>query len=209
MPWPPPMHALPRAVDLPVRCSSCARCPRMRAPEAPRGCPRAMAPPFTLKRSRSTPSSFSTESTCPAKASFTSTRSTSPRRTPAASSRPRAAGTGPMPMTVGSHPTRCQPTTRARGASPRRATASSSASTRLAAPSQMPEALPAVTTPSLRNTGLSLPRPSAVVAGRGCSSTATSSTSPRRRPGTDTGATSALNTPASCAAPHACWLRAA
>ncbi len=57
-----------------------------------------------------------------------------------------------------------------------------------AAPSVIPEALPAVTTPSLRKTGSSLVRDSRVVPSRGCSSLATV-TSPFL-PGTLTGAIS-------------------
>ena len=62
--WPPPMHAEPTAYFLPVRSSSCVRCARIRAPEAPRGCPRARAPPLRLALERSMPSSFSTERYC-------------------------------------------------------------------------------------------------------------------------------------------------
>jgi hypothetical protein len=56
----------------------------MRAPEAPRGWPRAMAPPFDVGLPRVRPSSFCTARNCGAKASLTSKRSTSPGRGPRA-----------------------------------------------------------------------------------------------------------------------------
>jgi len=49
----------------------------------------------------------------------------------------------------------------------------------------MPEALPAVTVPSLANEGRSLPRSSAVMPGRTCSSVSTVTVP--LRPGTSTG----------------------
>src|SRR5881409_2643284 len=58
----------------------------------------AIAPPFTLTRSGSSPSSRITTRLCEAKASFSSTRSSSPISTPARSSSFRTAGTGPMPV---------------------------------------------------------------------------------------------------------------
>ena len=51
--------------------SSCTRCAVMRAPEAPRGCPMAMAPPFTLHFSGSRPSALDTARYWAANASFT------------------------------------------------------------------------------------------------------------------------------------------
>lgn len=92
------------------------------------------------------------------------------------------AGMGPVPMIAGSTPACAQDTTRARGAdSPKRCAAVREAITTAAAPSLIPEALPAVTEPlALSNAGLSLASPSAVVLGRGCSSSATT-TGPRGR----------------------------
>ena len=74
-----------------------------------------MAPPLTLVRSRSRPSSFSTARYWPAKASFTSTRSMSLTESDAASSALRDAGTGPMPMISGGTPATAHDTTRASG----------------------------------------------------------------------------------------------
>ena len=85
------------------------------------------------------------------------------------------AGMGPVPIMAGSTPACAHDTTRARGAdSPRRSAALREAITTAAAPSLIPEALPAVTEPqALSNAGLSLASPSAVVLGLGCSSSAT------------------------------------
>ena len=47
----------------------------MRAPEAPIGCPRAIAPPFTFTRSQSQPRARPSTSACTANASFASIRS--------------------------------------------------------------------------------------------------------------------------------------
>ena len=49
----------------------------MRAPVMPKGCPTAIAPPCTLSRSSSTPSSRADGITCAANASLISTRSMS------------------------------------------------------------------------------------------------------------------------------------
>ncbi|MNY44539.1 hypothetical protein D3C86_1795740 [compost metagenome] len=65
------------------------------------------------------------------------------------------------------------PSTLARGLRPYLATASAEARIIAAAPSLMPEALPAVTVLPSPLTGLSLARASGVVSGRGCSSLAT------------------------------------
>lgn len=60
IPWPPPMQAAPIPYFWPLRRSSCVRCAKIRLPDAPSGCPRAMAPPLVLVLARSNPSSFST-----------------------------------------------------------------------------------------------------------------------------------------------------
>ena len=70
--------------------------------------------------------------------------------------------------------------------------------TRAAAPSAMPEAFPAVTTPSFLNTGASLASASSVDCGRGCSSAA-NCTAPFLVL-TSMGAISSLKRPASLAA---------
>ena len=64
------------------------------------------------------------------------------------------ASTGPMPMILGSQPTRPQATIRARGLRPCALTASSLATTTAPAPSAMPEALAAVTSLCFRRNGL-------------------------------------------------------
>src|ERR1019366_6873823 len=53
MPWPPPMHWVDSANFLPSRLSSWAALPVIRAPVAPSGWPRAVAPPsrFVLAQS--------------------------------------------------------------------------------------------------------------------------------------------------------------
>ena len=64
----------------------------------------------------------------------------------------------------GSTPTTVEPIILARAFRPYSATASSDAIRSAAAPSLMPEALPAVTVPSALTTGLNLVKPSSVVA---------------------------------------------
>ncbi len=78
----------------------------------------------------------------------------------------RIAGAGPMPISVGSTPTVAHDTMRPSGFAPFAFTASSPAMTSAAAPSTMPLALPAVTTPSFLNTVGSFARISIVVSGR-------------------------------------------
>ena len=58
-------------------------------------------------------------------------------------------------MIRGGTPAAAMPSTRARGVSPWRSTAAAEASSKAAAPSFTPEALPAVTVPGLRTTGFS------------------------------------------------------
>src|ERR1700709_2384203 len=55
-PWPPPEQMAAHPKPPPRRCRSCTRAPVMREPEAPIGWPRAIAPPWTLTFSSSTPS---------------------------------------------------------------------------------------------------------------------------------------------------------
>ena len=86
------------------------------------------------------------------------------------------AGIGPSPITDGSTPTWAQETTLASGGEQASSfTAAPDTNTTAAAPSLIPEALPAVTVPvpSLINAGLSLLRPSTVVPCRGNSSAST------------------------------------
>src|SRR6266540_2676045 len=129
MPWPPPMQAEPRPWRAPRRRSSYTRCIAMRAPLAASGCPSAIAPPSTLVRSRGKSSSFRTAMTWGENASFTSKRSNSESFAPARARALRIAGTGPMPMIVGSTPAWPQFTMRASGRSPRRSAYSRAART--------------------------------------------------------------------------------
>src|SRR5829696_9377681 len=84
----------------------CTSVVSMRAPEAPRGCPSAIAPPlgFNLSSAGSIPHSWRTASACAANASYSSIRPTSSRVIPALSRAFLVAGTGPMPMTLGGTP---------------------------------------------------------------------------------------------------------
>ncbi len=100
-----------------------------------------------------------------AKASLASTRSRSSIFQPARSSALREAGIGPVPMICGSTPAVAQETIRAIGVMPRRDASPSLISTAAAAPSLMPDALPAVTVPSLSKAGFSFCMPSSVRAG--------------------------------------------
>ena len=127
-----------------------------------------MAPPLTLTLSVSQPRSLLTAIACAANASLASTRSRSSAFQPAFSSALREAGIGPD-----AHDRRIDadlrpgddPRQRRRG--PRRWASSADISTTAAAPSLMPEALPAVTVPSLLKAGRSLAMPSTVAPKRG------------------------------------------
>src|SRR3989454_1071153 len=145
----------------------------MRVPVAARGCPIALAPPFTFVRVRSSPNSRSTARYCGANASFTSTRSISASFMFALASALRAAGAGPIPMCLGSTPATAHATRRPSGFNPCAFAYSSLDSTVAAPPSEMPEAFPAVTSPSFLKYGFSPLRISSVVSGRMCSSAPT------------------------------------
>ncbi len=94
---------------------------------------------------------------------------------------------------------------RASGSRPSFSAAAAEATTSAAAPSLMPEALPAVTVPSFLKAGLSLASLSSEV-WRGCSSVSNSTGSPLRC-GTSTATISSLKRPAAMAASARCWLR--
>src|SRR3954447_13086385 len=163
MPMPPPMQSVARpflASRLPISNSSVVS---TRAPDAPIGWPSAIAPPFTLTFEVSQPRSLLTAQACAANASFASIRSRSPMFQPAFLSAAREAGIGPVPMIAGSTPAGAQDTIRASGVLPRLAASLAVISTTAAAPSLIPDALAAVTVPSLLNAGRSLPIPSSVV----------------------------------------------
>ena len=169
-----------------------------------------MAPPFgfTCSASSAMPSSRSTAMPWLAKASLSSITSKSVglrpsraqsflrgRRRPDAHDARRDAGRGAA-EDAGD---RLSPYFRA---------ASSEAMISAAAPSLTPEALPAVTVPSLRNGVGSLASCSSVVSARGCSSLSTTTGSPFRC-GIVTGTISCASRPLACAAAAFCWLRSA
>src|SRR5829696_4336575 len=163
---PPPMHSVARPFFAPRFCISNRSVVRTRAPDAPIGWPMAMAPPFTFTIAGSQPMSLLTAMACAAKASLASTRSRSLTFQPAFSSALRDAGIGPDPMTAGSTPAVAQETIFASGVRPRFLASSALINTSAAAPSLRPEALPAVTVPSLLKAGFSLAIASSVVPGR-------------------------------------------
>ena len=203
-PMPPPMHRVASPFLPPERFSSCSRVVRMRAPEAPIGWPMAMAPPLTFTLAGSRPSSFSTHRLWAAKASLDSTRSRSATVQPAFSSALRDAGIGPVPMMAGSTPALAQERMVARGSRPRALASSADMSTIAAAPSLSPEALAAVTEPSLVKAGRSFSIDSSVAPWRMYSSLSTV-TSPFL-PAITTGTISSSNFPDVWAASALCWL---
>src|SRR5258708_14755658 len=103
------------------------------------------------------PRSLLTAQACAANASLASTRSRSSIFQPAFLSAAREAGIGPVPMIAGSTPACAHDTMRASGFLPRLAASLAFISTNAAAPSLMPDALPAVTVPSLVKAGRNLP----------------------------------------------------
>jgi hypothetical protein len=109
----------------------------------------AMAPPLTLTFAVSQPSSLLTAQACAAKASLASIRSRSADLPAGLLQRAALAGMGPMPMIDGSTPAVAHDTMRASGVSAALLGFVGLISTSAAAPSLMPEALPAVTVPSL------------------------------------------------------------
>mmetsp|Transcript_18415 Transcript_18415/g.58713 ORF Transcript_18415/g.58713 Transcript_18415/m.58713 type:complete len:226 (-) Transcript_18415:534-1211(-) len=154
----------------PVWRISCSRVTRTRVPEAPIGWPRLVAPPRGFTLAGSSPSSRQTPRLWAANASLASKMSTWSMVQPAFCRASLVAGTGPMPMIFGSTPALAYATTRPSGVPPSCAATDSAATTTAAAPSLMPDALPAVTVPSFLNAARSLPSFSAVAPGFGNSS---------------------------------------
>ena len=128
----------------------------MRAPEQPTGWPSAMAPPLTFTVAGSSSSSFMHGMACAANASLSSEMSMSLVDQPARPRAFRVAGTGPIPMRCGSTPDTAPDTIRAMGSSPSSRPRSAETTRRAAAPSLMPDELPAVTVPFFLKTGWSL-----------------------------------------------------
>ncbi|MCY1557864.1 hypothetical protein D9M68_947490 [compost metagenome] len=113
---------------------------------------------------------MTTHSDWAAKASLDSIRSRSATVQPAFSRAFFDAGIGPVPMRAGSTPAVAHEAMRASGSRPRALASSADISTRAAAPSFRPEALPAVTVPSLRKAGFSFSMASIVAPWRTYSS---------------------------------------
>ena len=111
--------------------------------------------------------------TCAANASLISTRSMSLIDMPARARARWLAATGPYPMISGERAVTPVATTRARGRTPSAWALRSLMITRAAAPSLSGQALPGVTVPSGRNTGLRLAIASTVTPARGPSSLST------------------------------------
>ncbi len=115
-----------------------------------------MAFPIVFTRSGAipiSPKSLMQASAWGAKASLSSTRSTSRPEIPARSRARRVAGTGPHPMISGAQPATPIPAIRASGFSPSRPTSVSRPMIIAAAPSTTALALPAVTMPPGSNAG--------------------------------------------------------
>src|SRR5437667_7426202 len=121
----------------------------MRQPEAPIGCPSAIAPPLTLTFFVSQPICRFTAIACAAKASLISIKSRSFGSQPARERQRLDAGTGPMPMYFGSTPAEAKALILAIGFNPSSFDFFKLHKTTAAAPSLIPEALPAVTVPFL------------------------------------------------------------
>ena len=157
-----------------------------------------MAPPLTFSLSVFQAKSLVTAQAWAANASFASIRSRSSTVHPAFSKAARDAGIGPVPIIAGSTPRVAQETIRAIGTTPRASAADARIKTSAAAPSLIPDALPAVTVPSLAKAGRSFASVSTEVPCFGCSSSDTI-TSPLR-PLIVTGTISSVKRPAFCAA---------
>src|SRR2546430_14020835 len=126
----------------------------MRQPEAPIGCPSAIAPPLTLTFFVSQPICRFTAIACAAKASLISIKSRSFGSQPARDRRRLEAGTGPVPMYFGSTPAEAEASMRAMGLIPSSCDFFDEARATDAGPSLRPEGLPAMTLPFLSKAGL-------------------------------------------------------
>ena len=127
------------------------RCTRVvinRAPEAPSGWPSAIAPPCGFVISRSAPVSASHAPRSAANASFTSKVPISARSSLAFASTLLVAGIGPVNMMTGSTPAIANECKRAIGVSPSSRARAEVVTRTAAAPSEICDELPAVTTPS-------------------------------------------------------------
>ena len=171
-PCPTPTHMVVSPDRAPLLFISCNNVAEIRTPLHPSGCPIAIAPPFTFTLFISRPRSRIQASDCEAKASLSSIISRSAIFNPALCNAFFVAGTGPMPITEGSTPATAMEIIFANGCRLYFFTASSPASKRAAAPSLMPDELPAVTVPSFINAGFKEANFSSDVS-LGCSSVST------------------------------------
>src|SRR5207302_2781819 len=101
---PPPRHRVASPVVCCLSLRAYKSVVRTRAPEAPIGWPRAMAPPFTLTRAQSHPRARPSASACTANASFASIRSQSEIFVFACAIRRRTATMGAKNRSLGSPP---------------------------------------------------------------------------------------------------------
>mmetsp|Transcript_5173 Transcript_5173/g.18074 ORF Transcript_5173/g.18074 Transcript_5173/m.18074 type:complete len:318 (+) Transcript_5173:16-969(+) len=148
------------------RFISCSSVATHLAPVAPRGWPRAMAPPLGFTLLASSPSLLTQYVACEAKASLSSYRSTSFGVSPAALVAAGIATAGPMPMIAGSQPTAAKE--RHTPMMGRRLFVASDRfmSSTAPAPSVICDALPGVVDPPFLNTAGSLARISGVMPSR-------------------------------------------
>src|SRR5581483_1262873 len=143
VPMPAPMQSVTSAVPRSRRSSSSSAVPRIMAPVAPSGCPMAMAPPLTLTLLSSRSKAWRKRSTTAAKASFTSIRSMSLSFIRARLSTFSVTSMGPVSIIAGSEPILAKALILARGFSPAPLPAFLLPINTAAAPSTMPEELPA------------------------------------------------------------------
>ena len=142
----------------------------MRAPEQPRGCPSAIAPPLRLTLSSGILRLLDDGQGLCGKGFIEFPDINVVHRETGSCESLWVAGTGPMPIRVGSTPAEALAKMRARGCRPWAAAKSSDASSRAQAPSLRVEELPAVTEPPVRKAGLSLASFSKLEPARGPSS---------------------------------------
>src|SRR5712671_2359807 len=143
VPMPIPMHRVTSAVAALRRSISSIAVPRIMAPVAPSGWPSAMAPPLTLIFVLSRSKACMNRSTTEANASLTSNKSMSPSDMPALRSTFLVTSSGPVSMMAGSEPILANALIRARGLRLARRPASALPINTAAAPSTIPEELPA------------------------------------------------------------------
>src|SRR6516165_7208664 len=143
VPMPRPMQRVTSAVPRLRRSISSIAVPRIMAPVAPSGWPSAIAPPLTLTFEESSSNARRNRSTTDANASLTSMRSISESDMPAFRSTFLVTSSGPVSMIAGSEPILAKALMRARGLREARRPASALPIKTAAAPSTMPEELPA------------------------------------------------------------------